>query len=104
MRAVRERPHEDFNTALAERFNFDERRRIGFHMGMRVKYALDDLTGFLDIIFISNVKAHIDAANRVMAMVDNLLAPDFAIGDDDLLIIKGLHIGCEEVDFFDIAE
>ena len=71
---------------------------------MRVKDTLDDFTSLLDVIFIGDVKAHIDTTNRVMAVVDDLLAPDFTIWDDDLLIVECLHIRCEEVDFLDITK
>jgi len=47
---------------------------------------VDNRFGFCDIVIIGDVEFHLDTTNWVVAVVDDFLAPDFTVGDDDLCL------------------
>ena len=71
---------------------------------MTAEHIHDDRPGFIDVRAIGNTETHIDASNGVVAVVDDLLAPDLSVGQTDVLIIKRLKIRGEEVDIGNQSE
>lgn len=71
---------------------------------MVFKHFGNHSAGFIDVAVIRDAKRHFDTADWMVTMIDNLLAPNATIRNDDLLVVEGAEDRCEQRDLFDIAE
>ena len=58
------------------------------------QHLVDGRAGLVDVFAIGHAEMHIHTAYRVVAVIDDLVAPDLAVGNNDLLIVECLkHCG-----------
>ncbi len=102
--AFAEGPHQEIHRTVVQRLDLDEGRRVFEDVGVVGEHRVDHRAHGIGVFLVGHAEVHIHTPHRVMRVVDDLIAPDLAVGDDDLLLVEGLQHGGEQVDLLDIAE
>ena len=68
------------------------------------EHFFDNPARIVNAFFVSDAERHIHTANCMVGMINDLIAPDLAIRNNDLLIVKGLQDSREHVYDRDLPE
>ena len=73
-------------------------------MGVIREHFFDNLAPIVNAFSVSDAERHFHTTNSMVGMINDLIAPNLAIRNNDLLIIKGLQHCRKHVYFRDLAE